>query len=793
MNLRRFKLLAATLVSTLLFVLLAPFTSNANAQGGTQLVEGHTDAIYVYPGSDGIPNTAIKHGLRNVLHSHDQTTIVFGADTYSDSYSFGPLGIYGTEGYYALGNTEDGPENFMHPGFAHGYSKGTDVKVTVTNIEAPGKIAVFDNPRDEADPIIPFLPGGQFFIENGTDIPIPGHKHLQWYFSHAGLYKITGYATVVGEDQVPQTSPEFTLSVLVHQNDSDTRAPWQVNNPDTTPETGNEDVTTPDSEETDAEANSGADNANGANSDNSGTAPSNPPANDQNTVSPTLDEVYPPNSTKTVIDSGHVDAFHIAPNVTGIKLNVLDDSNGTPVSREAADVILAVKPEAHQDLQGTLAQITGLKSGYLLDENGNNQDKLLFPGWDSLALGGNYRNIEFEFDAVTGPGKVFLLKNKRLGGLTSALSNGEYEVRNGVSLHQKAPAHEHGHWVFEKPGVYTMQVHATAENNQGIKVRSDQVTYTWVVGMPLAENNQVPDSAAGNNTVSDAAANDAAGTQQLPQANLTPKPVAEIDNGCYPKVIRGAGPISLHGSVKDDRTAPAAWVNPNSISFGIGAAGKTKTSGSIGAISGGSDVWMISSTQVANVPWLGVNTQHPSLIEQAKGSSTTLTLLGFSGPGKMEVFTSGGFGNAVGQKWFSGSHNSGSGSVSLAWNSHVHPNWVFDTPGQYRVTIGMTTVLNNGKTVNGSGTLIFNVNSTAGATNGHFDFGPRVGTAGDKTVWQTKAGKPCVPSAADLAAAGMSSLAETGDNSYQGAATVAALLALTSFGVMRIKRSKAAR
>ncbi|MBB4070858.1 choice-of-anchor M domain-containing protein [Canibacter oris] len=792
MNLQRFKLLATTLVSTLLLALLAPFTSSANAQGGTELVDGHTDAIYVYPDSDGNPSTAIKHGLRNVLHAHDQTTIVFGADTYSDSYSFAPLGIYGKEGYYALGNTEDGPENFMHPGFAHGYSKGTDVKVTVKNIEAPGKIAVFDNPSDETAPIIPFLPGGQFFIENGTDIPIPGHKHLQWYFTHAGLYKITAYATVIGEDQAPQTSPEFTLAILIHKNESDTRAPWQVNDHDSTPDAGNNDAATPDNNDANDGSNSNDNTNSGNDGDNPATDPEIPPTDDSSPVAPSLEDVYPPNSTKTVIDSGHVDAFHLTAHNNSIKLDVLDDSNGAPVSRPAADVILAVKPEAQQDLQGTLAQLTGLQNGYFLDENGNNQDKLLFPGWDSLSLGGDYRNIEFKFDEVTGPGKVFLLKNKRLGGLTSALNNGEYEVRTGASLHQKTPAHEHGHWVFEKPGVYTMQLHATAENAQGVKVESDKVTYTWVVGLPLTANNQSPDSAAANNTASAAATTDTAGTQQPPQANLTPKPAAEIDNGCYPKVIRGAGPISLHGSLKDDRTAPAAWVNPNSISFGIGAAGKTKTSGSIGAISGGSDVWMISSTQVANVPWLGVNTQHPSLIEQAKGSSTTLSLTGFSGPGKMEVFTSGGFGNTVGQKWFSGSHNSGSGSVSLAWNSHVHPNWVFDTPGQYRVTIGMTTVLNNGKTVNGSGTLVFNVNSTAGATNGHFDFGPRVGAAGDKTVWQTKAGKPCVPTAADLAAAGMSSLAETGENGYQAAATVALLLALSSFGVMRIKRTRTA-
>ena len=62
---------------------------------------------------------------------------------------------------------------------------------------------------------------------------------------------------------------------------------------------------------------------------------------------------------------------------------------------------------------------------------------------------------------------------------------------------------------------------------------------------------------------------------------------------------------------------------------------------------------MISSSQVASVPWVGANTMHPELLRRTSGE-VTWTLNGVSGPGSLAVFESGSFGTAVGARWFGG-------------------------------------------------------------------------------------------------------------------------------------------
>ena len=63
---------------------------------------------------------------------------------------------------------------------------------------------------------------------------------------------------------------------------------------------------------------------------------------------------------------------------------------------------------------------------------------------------------------------------------------------------------------------------------------------------------------------------------------------------------------------------------------------------------------MIGSTQTSGVPWLGANTQHPSLL-QATNEPVSWEMISFRGPNpqaRLAVFTSGNFGKIMGQKWF---------------------------------------------------------------------------------------------------------------------------------------------
>lgn len=182
--------------------------------------------------------------------------------------------------------------------------------------------------------------------------------------------------------------------------------------------------------------------------------------------------------------------------------------------------------------------------------------------------------------------------------------------------------------------------------------------------------------------------------------------------------------------IKDDRVSPAQWVDPTSISFALDSAAQTEIPQQLGPIPAGT-AYLIGATQVANVPWLGVNTMHPQLLENTVGD-VTWELTGFEGPGAMYVFTQGNMGQVVGQEWFSAANGSASGSTVVARNSHVHPNWVFSDPGTYHVQLTQTAELTSGETVSGTSTLTFEVSTGAGtATEGHFDFGAMIGCSGD--------------------------------------------------------------
>lgn len=233
---------------------------------------------------------------------------------------------------------------------------------------------------------------------------------------------------------------------------------------------------------------------------------------------------------------------------------------------------------------------------------------------------------------------------------------------------------------------------------------------------------------------------------------------------CFASFEGGEGTLAIVPKVKDDRVSPSKWYKFNEISFTIGDAGIAKLPAAIGGIPAGSKVWMIGSTQQSGVPWVGANTMSDTVMQETTGE-VTWTLASFSGPGAMEVFTSGNFGTLVGEKWFSANGNSGSGSVTIPKNTHVHPNWVFSAPGIYRVGITQTATLKNGTKVSATDTLFFQVGAGNGAREGHFDIGSEIAKVGAKRVWKDANGNPCNPGETDLRNAVLTNLANTGYNS----------------------------
>lgn len=169
---------------------------------------------------------------------------------------------------------------------------------------------------------------------------------------------------------------------------------------------------------------------------------------------------------------------------------------------------------------------------------------------------------------------------------------------------------------------------------------------------------------------------------------------------------------SLSAQVKDDRTSPARWKQPNDLTLVLGQEAKTTMPAGMEHIaSAGSEVYLIGATQQEQVPWLGWNTQNPELVAQAAGPAT-LTLTDLQGPGRLSVFLSGNFG-ASGTTVF----NQVGDSFSVPLNTHQHGNWIFTEQGVYTVTLTWSVPLKNGQKATASGTLHFEVGDASQGKN----------------------------------------------------------------------------
>ncbi|MDY5786227.1 TIGR03773 family transporter-associated surface protein, partial [Corynebacterium sp.] len=236
--------------------------------------------------------------------------------------------------------------------------------------------------------------------------------------------------------------------------------------------------------------------------------------------------------------------------------------------------------------------------------------------------------------------------------------------------------------------------------------------------------------------------------------------------------------------IKDDRNVPAVWTSPADLSFHLGDAARTTLPESVGPVPAGT-AWMIGATQQDNVPWLGANTQHPSMLDNQIGD-VTWELVSFEGPGPVVVYTQGGLGQIMGEEWFRGADGRAQGSHDIAPNTHVHPVWIFGAPGTYKLGIRQSTT-HNGAVFSGTDVLTFHVGEDGGnAREGHFDLGgvfnPDGGdcdTAGSNSA-SAKGGSGAQGTSGASGAGGK--LAETGSNVMTLPFTVLGL-GLVVFGI----------
>ena len=240
-----------------------------------------------------------------------------------------------------------------------------------------------------------------------------------------------------------------------------------------------------------------------------------------------------------------------------------------------------------------------------------------------------------------------------------------------------------------------------------------------------------------------------------------------------PRIVDG----KLKLQVKDDRSQPASWVDPATLTFSLGDKATLKAPDALNFVATpGQDVWMISSSQSAGVPWLGMNSQAEEIVSKTSGE-VTFTLVSVEGPGKVSVFTSGGLGGGVGEHLL---QEEGS-SYTLPANTHAHQNWVFTAPGTYKLTISAQVTSKQGEQISGEdGGSGDGAAASSGA--GSSEGGSASGAAGSAASGSAKAGQAA-------GASGGKSLAKTG--AVSGALNVAGGLMLLAVAVLVARRRMA--
>ena len=477
---------------------------------------------------------------------------------------------------------------------------------------------------------------------------------------------------------------------------------------------------------------------------------------------------------RLVLDHGHIDLFYMTLDDSGLPvLKVMEDVTGAGVQHEAEDIRLVVPSSA---LKHSLPQdIVAGGSGYFLPQT---QDPTLpWPGWDVLSLApAGFERVEFDV-SYTHPdgGHISLWTEDFLSGRSSRLRSGGFELDpHGSTIAQDYLSHTHANWVFSQAGSYELSVQARAYRNDGSFETTRSAMYLIEVGgsqgvsgpqhsavqsggvLPPA----VEDSTAGDEEESlTRDASQRVGTERCIATRITReagedevsriRSDSEIPNqaittlnvqvGSEGGITDGhfdLGPAIENGQlvarIKDDRSVPAVWKDPASMTFALGEKARIKAPEALSyAAAPGQDVWMIPATQIRGVPWLGMNSQREEIVTETSGQ-VRFSLLDVQGPGNVAVFESGSLGAGIGTHVFDGAGT----SYTLPANTHAHQNWVFTEPGSYQLTIAMN-VSPRGEDLRGSGSGTAGSLIAAGGTGEHGR--PLVYAI----VGRTASGQPC--------------------------------------------------
>ncbi|MCS4485015.1 choice-of-anchor M domain-containing protein [Gleimia sp. 6138-11-ORH1] len=246
----------------------------------------------------------------------------------------------------------------------------------------------------------------------------------------------------------------------------------------------------------------------------------------------------------------------------------------------------------------------------------------------------------------------------------------------------------------------------------------------------------------------------------------------------------------LEFMARDDTSESPVWRQLSDVVFTVGQpAEQVLPEGGAYDFTGkkaGETVWALPQTQVANVPWLGWNTQSPKVVETFD-RGITFEYLGHQGPGQFTVFLqAGGFGEPQ-VLWTSAKAETQAIWVDLL--THTHANWVFTEPGVHLVKLRVKGTTKDGRELQADGVLRFAVGETetASAFSAQWDETKELAAAGEQS--NTQPGSPAEGVKIDHALETSSIV----NNVVYGSLIVGAIiLALIMFFLIRGKKAQKA-
>ena len=484
-----------------------------------------------------VPDHA-KHVRGDVSAAEVRKAGLFGRPVFPDhAYDF--LGAKGTPVWVLPQNQTNG---LVWPGFStermptEDYPDG--VNLTLTPISAPDKGTWWAFTASLSNDVTML---GSSEKPHEIVNKAPAHIHNNWVFTKPGTYVIGVSAAgknASGQFNVTQKKMTFVVgdeaATALPTPGGDAATPGRPAEP-TPPSASGPTASAHPSPEASAPS---------ASPSNQSSNPATPDGQSTSATPHGPGTPAPSSSTnaKVVLDHGHVDVFHVGLTGGKLDLKLKEDVTGSGVIHEPQDVDLQVKDSALVDVP---RQFPGAPRAYVLPMT-QNQD-LLWPGWDTMSTG---KPVDLVVDSVQGPGKVHLFTTDISGTAVSQLTTGGTALPGTISV--PSPTHVHANWVFTKPGVYTMTVHATSS-----AMRSATKTYTWRVGgdataAPSSSASAEPSGSASPSEEPSTPADDETVTP-LPDPSVDPEDTPSADPSATPSDEESTDP----DNTGDEATIPA--------------------------------------------------------------------------------------------------------------------------------------------------------------------------------------------------------------------------------------------